>query len=181
MNNESYIQNETSESDALRLGTKHVNFKIFLRWFWPVSLDKNSYKPAVLKAGWLITRITRDLKKIWIPGLYPTLSWSESLEIRQPKYVLEKAPHVILIISQILEGLLHITSQISLDIGPRDQPNRSTSGQESAFEQASKAIPLWVLWIVNCVNTIERWISGFILETSFDIFVPLDHSCMYIL
>lgn len=64
VNNESYIQNETFESDALGLGTKHVNFKISLRWFWPVSLDKNCYKPAVLKAGWLITRIIRVLKNM---------------------------------------------------------------------------------------------------------------------
>lgn len=95
-------------------------------------------------------------------------------EDRTPECVLVKAPHVILITGQILEGLLQITSQTSLNIDPRAQLNRSTSGRDSVLTsiQGHSCVS-----IVNCEHYGSQVLNLKLYLISLS-FLP-NHLCTY--
>lgn len=143
----------------LRLGTRHVTFNIFLSWFWPVSLGKNSYKPVVLKPGWLILRLTwglkiRDSQFLPHPELFRIFGHG-TLE-----YMLLKAPHVILLSAWFWNGGFRAhPKQISMpDLEPHWIQNGNLHLNKHPRLFWSEYCELWA------VNTRKRWISGFKLE-----------------
>lgn len=149
------VHPETSESDTLGLGTSHVNsfFFFFLRWFWPVFLDQKNYKPIFLKSGSLIVRITWNLKT-WLPGLYPTLSWSESLEMG-PQNMCCCKPHVWFWVAAKFgdDCLIPHPKQVSTS-APRARLNSPHGAQDPAFNkhpgpfggEFGQLGTVWTLW-----------------------------------